>query len=89
MNAGAYGGEIKDAVGIPEELLRKAAQMSICKINIGTDFRVAYVGGLRKALTEIKNRYEPRNFLVPAKQAAKELVKDKLTNVFLSSGHGK
>ena len=79
-----FGGNIKDTVGVPEKLLAKASQMAICKINIGTDFRVAYVGGLRKSLTEIKDRYEPRNFLVPAKQNAYELVKDKIKNVFLS-----
>ena len=79
-----YGGDIKETVGVPENLLARASQMAICKINIGTDFRVAYVGGLRKSLTEIKDRYEPRNFLVPAKNAAYELVKDKIKNVFLS-----
>ena len=59
--------------------------MAVCKINIGTDFRVAYVGGLRKSLTEIKDRYEPRNFLVPAKESAMELVEEKLTKVFKSA----
>lgn len=83
------GGELLHTQGIPSELLSKASKMSVCKINIGTDFRVAYVGGLRESLTNIKDRYEPRNFLVPAKSYAKELVKEKLTNVFLSAGHAK
>ena len=82
-----YGGDIQGTVGIPEELLKKAASMSICKINIGTDFRVAYVGALRKALTLIRDHYEPRNFLVPAKEAAQELVEQKMTSVFMCSGH--
>jgi len=81
-----YGGDIKQAVGVPEELLQKAAEMAVCKINIGTDFRVAYVGGLRKSLGEIRDRYEPRNFLVPAKNACYELVKHKLSDVFKSAG---
>ena len=80
-----YGGEIKDPIGIPEELLKMACNKAVCKINIGTDFRVAYVGALRKSLGEIKDKYEPRNFLVPAKQAAQELVEYKLKNVFNSA----
>lgn len=80
-----YGGEIIDPIGIPEELLVKAAYGPICKINIGTDFRVAYVGALRKSLSLIKDKYEPRNFLVPAKEAAQELVEYKLKNVFKSA----
>ena len=79
------GGELRNTKGVPEELLRKVAQTAVCKINIGTDFRVAFVGGLRKSLNEIRDRFEPRNFLVPARQMSKELVKEKLTNVFQSA----
>ena len=79
------GGELRGTKGVPEELLRKVAQTAVCKINIGTDFRVAFVGGLRKSLNEIRDRFEPRNFLVPARQMSKELVKEKLTNVFQSA----
>ena len=79
-----YGGCLKGE-GIPEELLTKAASMAVCKINIGTDFRVAYVGALRKSLTEIKDRFEPRNFLEPAKKACYEIVKDKIINEFKSA----
>ena len=79
------GGELRNTKGVPEELLRKVAETAVCKINIGTDFRVAFVGGLRKSLNEIKDRFEPRNFLVPARQMSKELVKEKLTNVFQSA----
>lgn len=82
-----YGGNIEKPIGIPEELLTKACSINVCKINIGTDFRVAYTGGLRKSLTEIKNRYEPRNFLVPAKKSAQDLVEYKMSKVFMSSGH--
>ncbi len=81
-----YGGELKGTKGVPEELLRQVAQTAVCKINIGTDFRVAFVGGLRKSLSEIKDKFEPRNFLVPAREQCKKLVKEKLSNVFQSSG---
>lgn len=79
------GGELKGTKGVPEELLYKVAHTAVCKINIGTDFRVAFVGGLRKSLNEIKDKFEPRNFLVPARELSKKIVKEKLTNVFQSS----
>ena len=79
------GGELKGTKGVPEELLRRVARTAVCKINIGTDFRVAFVGGLRKSLNEIKDRFEPRNFLVPARSLSKQLVKEKLVNVFQSA----
>ena len=80
-----YGGTIDDPIGIPESLLIKAASINVCKINIGTDFRMAYVAGLRKSLHEHSNRYEPRFFLEPAKTAATKLVEYKLINVFKSA----
>ena len=79
------GGELKGTKGVPEELLRRVARTAVCKINIGTDFRVAFVGGLRKSLNEIKDKFEPRNFLVPARELSKQLVKEKLSNVFQSA----
>lgn len=83
-----YGGELKGTQGVPEELLKEVAKTAVCKINIGTDFRVAYIGGFRKSLSEIKDRFEPRNFLVPARENAKSLVKEKLINVFQSANKG-
>ena len=79
------GGELKGTKGVPEELLKRVAHTAVCKINIGTDFRVAFVGGLRESLNEIKDRFEPRNFLVPARNYSKQLVKEKLINVFQSA----
>ena len=79
------GGALKGTKGVPEELLRKVARTAVCKINIGTDFRVAFVGGLRESLNKIKDRFEPRNFLVPARNYSKQLVKEKLSNVFQSA----
>ncbi|MDY0345237.1 MAG: ketose-bisphosphate aldolase [Bacilli bacterium] len=84
-NFNRYGGQIVDAIGVPEQLLIKAAAINVCKINIGTDFRMSYVGGLRKALAEHPNRFEPRYFLAPAKEAAKNIVAYKLAYVFKSA----
>jgi len=81
----SYGGKIDNAVGIPEELLTRAAKMNVCKINIGTDFRVAYTGALRQSLFEIKNHYEPRFFLAPAYKAIYDVVLYKEEKVFLSA----
>ncbi|MFA5421746.1 MAG: ketose-bisphosphate aldolase [Bacilli bacterium] len=80
-----YGGSIEDAIGVPEDLLIKAAAINVCKINIGTDFRMAYVSGLRKALAEYPNHFEPRYFLGPAQEAAKTIVAHKLAHVFMSA----
>ena len=79
------GGALKGTKGVPEELLKKVSKTAVCKINIGTDFRVAFVGGLRESLNNIKDRFEPRNFLVPARELCVKLVKEKLQNVFLSA----
>ena len=81
-----YGGCIEGALGVPEEQIRQAVKLGICKVNIGTDFRVAYVGALRKSLALKPSRFEPRNFLQPAKQAAYDLVYHKIDNVFGSKG---
>ncbi|MFA7378669.1 MAG: ketose-bisphosphate aldolase [Bacilli bacterium] len=84
-NFNLHGGKIDNAIGVPENLLIKASLINICKINIGTDFRMSYIGGLRKALDEYSNRFEPRYFLSPAKEAAKKIVAYKLTHVFKSA----
>ena len=83
-----YGGNIHGAIGVPEEQIRQAVKLGICKVNIGTDFRVAYVGALRKSLAQNPSRFEPRTFLQPAKQAVYNLVYHKIENVFGSKGHG-
>ena len=79
------GGELKGTKGVPEELLRKVSTTAVCKINIGTDFRVAFIGGLRESLNNIKDKFGPRYFLKPAKEYCKLLVKEKLSNVFQSA----
>lgn len=84
-----YGGKMPEAIGIPEEMLRKAASKAVCKINVGTDIRVAYVGAFRKALAEKPEQFDARVFITPAMDAVTELVKDKMENVFGSAGHAK
>ncbi len=83
-----YGGSIHGAKGVPEEEIQKIVQLGVCKVNIGTDFRVAYVAALRKSLAQNPSRFEPRTFLDPAKKAVYKLVYHKLTEVFGSKNHG-
>lgn len=83
----SYGGAMPEAIGIPEEMLRVAASKAVCKINVGTDLRVAYVGAMRKALCESPEKFDLKVFITPAMDAVCELVKDKMTNVFGSAGH--
>jgi fructose-bisphosphate aldolase class II len=75
------GGKMPDAVGIPEEQLRKAASMAVCKINIDSDLRLAMTGTIRKYFAEHPDHFDPRQYLKPARQAIKELVAHKLTDV--------
>lgn len=82
-----YGGEMEEAIGIPETMLSEASKHAVCKINVGTDIRVAYVGGLRKALVENKDKFDVRVFVNPAMESVRNLIRNKLDNVFHSSGH--
>ncbi|MFA5235405.1 MAG: ketose-bisphosphate aldolase [Bacilli bacterium] len=82
-----YGGKMEEAVGIPEPMLREASEHAICKINVGTDLRVAYVGALRKALVENPEQFDARMFITPSLDAITALVADKMINVFGSAGH--
>ncbi|MBR0280132.1 MAG: class II fructose-1,6-bisphosphate aldolase [Oscillibacter sp.] len=75
------GGKMPDAVGIPEEQLRKAATMAVCKINIDSDLRLAMTGTIRKYFAEHPDHFDPRQYLKPARQAIKELVAHKLVDV--------
>ena len=76
-----YGGKMPDAVGIPEEQLRKAARMAVCKINIDSDLRLAMTGTIRKFLAEHPDKFDPREYLKPARAAIKELVAHKIVDV--------
>lgn len=79
--ANKYGGKIGGAKGVPEDLLRKAATMGICKINIDTDIRLAMTANIRKVFAEQPEIFDPRGYLTPARQAVKDMVQHKIRNV--------
>ncbi len=81
-----YGGNMPDAVGIPEEQLRKAAELAVCKINIDSDIRLAMTGNIRKYFAEHPDHFDPRQYLKPARQAVKDMVAHKIKNVLGSDG---
>jgi len=82
----AYGGKMKDSVGIPEEQLRRAARSAVCKINIDSDGRIAMTAAIRKVLAENPAEFDPRKYLGPARDALKALYKHKIINVLGSAG---
>ena len=75
-----------DAVGIPEDMLRKAAKSSVCKINIDSDIRLAMTAGVREALVENEDMFDPRVYLKQGRAYVKELVEHKMINVLGSNG---
>ena len=81
-----YGGQIKDAQGVPEEMLRRAAQLGICKINIDTDLRLAMTAAIREHFALNPSHFDPREYLRPAREAIKNMVKHKIRNVLGCSG---
>ena len=80
-----YGGKLKDANGIPEEQLRKAATSAVCKINIDSDGRLAMTAAVREIFATKPEEFDPRKYLGPARDALKELYKHKLINVLGSA----
>ena len=76
-----YGGKLDDAIGIPEDMLRKAAGMAVCKINIDSDLRLAFTAGVREHLMSNPGHFDPRQFLSPARDYVKALVKHKIVIV--------
>ena len=81
-----YGGNLPDAIGIPEEELRKAAKSAVCKINIDSDSRLAMTAAIRKALAENPGEFDPRKYLTPARESMKKLYIHKIVNVLGSNG---
>lgn len=81
-----YGGNIPGAQGVPEEMLRKAASMSVCKINIDTDLRLAMTASIREFFVENPSEFDPRKYLGPARDAIKGMVQHKIKDVLGSSG---
>ncbi len=80
------GGKMPDAVGIPEEQLRKAAGMSVCKINIDSDLRLAMTACIRQYFNEHPDHFDPRQYLKPARAAIKKMVQHKLVDVLGCNG---
>ena len=80
------GGKMPDAVGIPEEQLRQAARGAVCKINIDSDLRLAMTGTIRQFFNEHPDKFDPREYLKPARANIKELVKHKLVYVLGCDG---
>ncbi len=81
-----YGGEMPDAIGIPEEMLRKASSMAVCKINVDSDIRIAMTAALRKHLKDNPTHFDPRQYLTPARNLIEEVVAHKIDVVFGSTG---
>jgi len=75
------GGKMPDAVGIPEEQLREASKLAVCKINIDSDLRLAMTGSIRQFFSEHPDKFDPREYLKPARANIKELVKHKIVDV--------
>lgn len=80
------GGKLPDAVGIPEEQLRKASASAVCKINIDSDSRLAFTAAVRKVFTETPGEFDPRKYCGPARSLMEELYKHKIVNVLGSDG---
>jgi fructose-bisphosphate aldolase class II len=81
-----YGGHLDQAVGVPEEQLRRAARSAVCKINIDTDGRMVITAIVRKVLTEHPEEFDPRKYLGPAREELVKLLKRKNQNVLGSAG---
>ena len=81
-----FGGNLPDAIGIPEEELRKAAKSAVCKINIDSDSRLAMTASIRKTFAEQPGEFDPRKYLGPARESMKKLYKEKIVNVLGSDG---
>lgn len=81
-----HGGKLKDAVGIPEEQLRRAAKSAVCKINIDSDGRLAMTAAVRKVFVDSPAEFDPRKYLGPARESLKKLYMHKIENVLGSNG---
>lgn len=81
-----FGGAMPDAIGIPENMLRQAATMAVCKINIDSDLRVAFTSAVRQHFAENPSHFDPRQYLTDARASVKEIVKHKLIDVLGCAG---
>jgi fructose-bisphosphate aldolase class II len=73
-----YGGDMPDAMGVPEEAISKAVKMAVCKVNIDTDLRMALTAKIRQVFAENPSEFDPRKYLGPGREAIKDMVKHKL-----------
>lgn len=73
-----YGGDMPDAMGVPEDAISKAAKMAVCKVNIDTDLRMAVTAKIRQVFAEKPSEFDPRKYLGPGREAIKDMVKHKL-----------
>ncbi len=81
-----FGGDMPGAQGVPEHMLRKAAQLAVCKINIDSDLRLAFTAVLRKHFAEHPDHFDPRQYLTDARTALRDMVRHKIVNVLGSNG---
>ena len=80
-----YGGSMPDAIGIPEEMLRQASKMAVCKINIDSDLRLCMTAAIRKHLVEHPDHFDPRQYLKDGRDALRDMVRHKIRDVLGSS----
>lgn len=81
-----YGGQMKDSIGIPEEQLRRASASAVCKINIDSDGRIAMTAAIREFMAKEPTKFDPRQYLSPARESLKKLYMHKIVNVLGSAG---
>ncbi len=81
-----YGGSMPGAIGVPEEMLREASRMAVCKINIDSDLRLAMTASIRKHLAEHPDHFDPRQYLTPARDAIRQVVSHKMIHVLGCAG---
>lgn len=81
-----YGGNLADAIGIPEEMLRQAASSAVCKINIDSDLRLAFTAGVRNVMSNEPSVFDPRSYLKVGRENVKTLVSHKIKEVLGSEG---
>jgi fructose-bisphosphate aldolase class II len=81
-----FGGSMPGAIGVPEEMLREASRMAVCKINIDSDLRLAMTASIRKHLAEHPEHFDPRQYLTPARDAIRQVVTHKMIHVLGCAG---
>ena len=81
-----YGGNMPGAQGVPEDMLRKAASMAVCKINIDSDLRLAFTGEVRRHFSEHPDHFDPRQYLTDARNGVREMVRHKIVDVLGCNG---